>query len=420
MGFIVQRLVDRINFICEPITFVQGVMMSVFEGIKVIDLTQALSGPFCTTMLADQGADVIKIEVPDIGDNSRAWGPPFVNGVSSYFLSVNRNKKSMTLNLKSEKGKEVFNNLVRNSDIVVENFRPGVATRLGIDYEQAKKTNPKIVYASISGFGQDGPYKKRPGYDQVIQGMSGIMSVTGEKDGAPVKVGLAITDIAAGMFAAYGIAGALFRRQITGKGEYIDISMLDCIVSWLTFQAGRYFAEGEVAQKMGSAHPLIVPYQAFRTKDIFINIAAGSDKLWQQMCDVMEKPEWKEDELMRTNDDRVKNRETVVPMIEEVLVTRPGDEWLEKLTEAGVPCGPINTIDRVLNDEQVLFREMVQELSHPTIGPFKQTGLQVKYRNEPGSLRLPPPVLGEHTVSILEELGYSKGEIENFKDQKII
>ncbi|MHC1598852.1 MAG: CaiB/BaiF CoA transferase family protein [Candidatus Methanofastidiosia archaeon] len=394
--------------------------MSVFEGIKIIDLTQALSGPFTSTMLGDQGADIIKIEVPGIGDNSRAWGPPFVNGVSSYFISVNRNKKSVTLNLKDERGKEIFFKLVRDADVVLENFRPGVTTRLGIDYESVKKVNPKIVYASISGFGQDGPYMKRPGYDQVIQGMCGIMSITGEKGGEPVKVGLPVTDIASGMFAAFGVAGSLYRRQITGKGDHIDISMLDCMVSWLTFQAGRYFATGEVAEKMGSAHPLIVPYQAFKTKDIFINIAAGSDKLWQILCDVMEKPEWKDDKVMKTNDDRVKNRAIVVPMMGEVLMTRPGDEWLEKLTAAGVPCGPINTIDRVLTDEHVLFREMVQEFDHPIIGKFKQTGIPVKYKEDPGSLRIPPAVLGEHTREVLEELGYSAEEIDEFEKEKII
>ncbi|MHC1604969.1 MAG: CaiB/BaiF CoA transferase family protein, partial [Candidatus Methanofastidiosia archaeon] len=328
--------------------------------------------------------------------------------------------KSITLNLKNKKGKEIFFKLVKNADIVVENFRPGITEKLGIDYNSIKTVNPAIIYASISGFGQDGPYKKRPGYDQVIQGMGGIMSITGEKGKAPVKVGLSITDIAAGMFAAFGIAGALYRRQITGKGDYIDVSMLDCQVAWLTFQAGRYFATGEVPEKMGSAHPLIVPYQAFKTKDIYINIAAGSDKLWQQMCDVLEKPEWKDDPLMETNDDRVKNRDAVIPMIENVLQTKTGNYWLEKLMEAGVPCGPINTVDRVLTDEHVLFRDMVQEFYHPKIGKFKHTGIPVKYKENPGSLRMPPPILGEHKREILLELGYSEKEIEEFEKEGVI
>lgn len=393
--------------------------MGALDGVKILDLSSALAGPYCTMMLADMGAEVIKVEPPE-GDVSRSWGPPFIEGESSYFLSINRNKKSIVINLKSEKGKEIVLKLAEKCDVFVENFRPGVAKRLGVDYETVKKVNPKIIYCSISGFGQEGPYRDYPAFDQILQGMGGLMSITGEPGRPPVKVGIPITDIAAGMFAAYGIVCALFYREKTGKGQYVDVSMLDSQVAWLTYQAGRYFATGEIPGPIGSGHPLIVPYQAFKTKDGYINIAAGNDNLFRSLCKVLGVEHLADDPRFNTNPKRVENREELVKILEEIFVQKTTSEWLELIRKAGVPCGPIYNVADVVNDPQVLFRKMVVEINHPKSGRIKVTGVPVKLSESPGDVRLPPPMLGQHTVDILKFLGYSDEDISKLKDEGVV
>ncbi len=393
--------------------------MGALDGVKILDLSSALAGPYCTMMLADMGAEVIKVEPPE-GDVSRSWGPPFIEGESSYFLSINRNKKSIVINLKSEKGKEIVLKLAEKCDVFVENFRPGVAKRLGVDYETVKKVNPKIIYCSISGFGQEGPYRDYPAFDQILQGMGGLMSITGEPGRPPVKVGIPITDIAAGMFAAYGIVCALFYREKTGKGQYVDVSMLDSQVAWLTYQAGRYFATGEIPGPIGSGHPLIVPYQAFKTKDGYINIAAGNDNLFRSLCKVLGVEHLADDPRFNTNPKRVENREELVKILEEIFVQKATGEWLELIRKAGVPCGPIYNVADVVNDPQVLFRKMVVEIDHPKSGRIKVTGVPVKLSESPGDVRLPPPMLGQHTVDILKFLGYSDEDISKLKDEGVV
>ncbi|RLI04075.1 CoA transferase [Candidatus Bathyarchaeota archaeon] len=393
--------------------------MGALDGVKILDLSSALAGPYCTMMLADMGAEVIKVEPPE-GDVSRSWGPPFIEGESSYFLSINRNKKSIVINLKSEKGKEIVLKLAEKCDVFVENFRPGVTKRLGVDYETVKKVNPKIIYCSISGFGQEGPYRDYPAFDQILQGMGGLMSITGEPGRPPVKVGIPITDIAAGMFAAYGIVCALFYREKTGKGQYVDVSMLDSQVAWLTYQAGRYFATGEIPGPIGSGHPLIVPYQAFKTKDGYINIAAGNDNLFRSLCKVLGVEHLADDPRFNTNPKRVENREELVKILEEIFVQKTTSEWLELIRKAGVPCGPIYNVADVVNDPQVLFRKMVVEIDHPKSGRIKVTGVPVKLSESPGDVRLPPPMLGQHTVDILKFLGYSDEDISKLKDEGVV
>jgi len=389
------------------------------EGIKVLDLSRALAGPYCTMLLGDMGADVIKIERPGKGDDSRAWGPPFIEGESAYFLSINRNKKSITLNLKSEKGKEILFKLIKISDVLIETNRPGVMEKLGLSFEEVKKVNPKIVYCSISGFGQTGPYKLRPGFDQVIQGMGGLMSITGEENRPPIKVGVAITDVGAGMYAAIGILAALLRRDKTGKGEYIDVSMLDGTISWLTYQSGRYFASGEVPKPMGSGHPLIVPYQAFKTKDVYINIAVGNDSLWRKFCETIGL-NIADDPKFSTNAKRVENKEELIKILNEILSKKTGKEWLEILNKAGIPCGPIYKLNDIFSDPHVLSRGMVSEIEHPKAGKIKLTGVPIKFKNSPGKIRLHPPLLGENNFEILEEIGYKKEEIEKFREEGVI
>lgn len=395
-------------------------MVRPLEGIKVLDLSRALAGPYCTMMLADMGAEIIKVEIPGRGDDSRAWGPPFIEGESAYFMSVNRNKKSLTLNLKKEKSREIIHKLIKQSDVIIENFRPGTMEKLGLSYNNVKKTNSEVLYCSISGFGQDGPYRLLPGMDQVLQGMGGLMSITGEPGGPPIKVGVAVADIAGGMFAAFAIMIALYNREKTGKGQQIDISLLDCQVAWLTYQAGSYFASGKIPKPLGSGHPVVVPYQAFKSKDAYINIAVGNDQLWQKFCEAVGLENVKDNVKFSTNPKRVENRDEIVKIIGNLIKTKKGEEWLKILTDAGVPCGPINNLHKIFNDPQVLHRRMVHELMHPKAGNIKLTGIPIKLSDTPGEILTAPPILGQHNEEILIELGYSDKDIDEMRGEQVI
>ncbi len=395
--------------------------MKALEGIRVLDLTRALAGPFCTLMLGDNGADVIKVEIPGSGDDTRTWGPPFIGEESAYFLSINRSKRSLTLNLREPQAKEIFLKLAESSDVVVENFTPGVMERFGLGYDQVKQTNPKIVYCSISGFGQDGPYRNRPAYDQIMQGISGLMSITGEPDGEPQKIGIAVTDIGAGMWSAFAIMAALHHREQHGEGQYIDVSMMDAQVAWLTYQAAYFFANGEPPKRMGAAHPTLVPYQAFMCQDgKYITVAVGSERIWGRFCQGMHREDLQNDPEYAVNSDRVRNRAKLVPMLQEYFLTRPVADWVEDLQEANVPCGPINDLADVFADPQVLARNMYLEIPHPTLGAIKQTGLPIKFSLTPGGLDRHPPLLGEHNQEILEDLGYSVAQVDKMKKNAII
>ena len=395
--------------------------MKALEGIRVLDLTRALAGPFCTLMLGDNGADVIKIEIPGTGDDTRHWGPPFIQEESAYFLSINRNKRSLTLNLRDPQAKEVFLKLARDADVVVENFTPGVMERFGLGYDDVKAANPNIIYCSISGFGQGGPYSGRSAYDQIMQGMGGLMSITGEPDGEPQKVGIAVTDIGAGMWSAFAIMAAIHHRHEHGEGQYIDVSMLDAQVAWLTYQAATYFANGEPPKRLGAAHPTLVPYQAFPCQDgKLLNLAVGSERIWERFCEAIEREDLKDDPDYATNADRVRNRGTLVSMLQEIFNKRPVLEWVDSLNAASVPAGPINDLADVFSDPQVLSRDMYQEIPHPTLGTIKQTGLPIKFSRTPGGLDRHPPLLGEHNGEILGELGYSEEDIAAMLDKSVI
>ena len=397
--------------------------MKALEGVRVLDLTRALAGPFCTLMLGDYGADVIKIEIPGSGDDTRTWGPPFIGDESAYFLSINRNKRSLTLNFKDDRAKQIFLKLAKDADVVVENFTPGVMERFGLGYDDVKAINPGIVFCSVSGFGQTGPYRSRPAYDQIMQGISGLMSITGEPDGEPQKVGIAVADIGAGMWAAFAVMAAIHNRSHKGEGQgqYIDISMMDAQVAWLTYQAANFFANGTPPKRLGAAHPNLVPYQAFMCQDNkYLNLAVGSERIWDRFCEGMGMPELRENPDYKTNIERAQNRSKIVPLLQEIFIKQPVAYWVEKLQSVSVPCGPINDLEDVFSDPQLLSREILVEMVHPTLGKIKQTGLPLKFSRTPGGLDRPPPLLGEHNQEILNEIGFSATEIAELETQEVI
>jgi crotonobetainyl-CoA:carnitine CoA-transferase CaiB-like acyl-CoA transferase len=390
--------------------------MKPLDGIRVVDLSRILAGPYCSMLLGDMGAEIIKIESPDHGDDTRGWGPPFIDGESAYFLSINRNKKSLTLNLKAGQGKDILTRLIGLSDVLIENFRPGTLGRLGFGYEQVRAMNPRMVYASISGFGQTGPLAGRPGYDLIAQGEGGIMSVTGFPDGPPTKAGTPIADIAAGIFAAQGILLALYARERTGRGQLVDVSMLDGQVALLTFQAGIYFATGESPGRMGNQHPTIVPYETFRSKDGYINLAIGNTNLWRTFCKAIGREELPADPRFGTESSRVENRNALKPIMDAIVAERTTRQWLELLEKAGVPAGSVNSVAEICEHPQIKAREMVVDVPHPTLGSIKVSGVPIKLSDTPGAVSTAPPLLGQHTAEILTGLlGCSSEEVEELR-----
>ncbi|MBZ2175189.1 CoA transferase [Schnuerera sp. xch1] len=394
-------------------------MKTSLENIKVLDLTRVLAGPFATMVLGDLGADIIKIEMPIKGDDARHFGP-YISDESAYFISLNRNKRSMTLNLKVEKGKELFLEMIRNVDVIVENYRPGTMEKLGIGYEALKKINPKLVYAAVSGYGHTGPYSKRAAYDAVVQAMGGVMSITGEKNGRPTRVGTSIGDITAGLYVVIGILAALNIRNETGRGQKVDVAMLDCQVAILENAIARYVVTGEIPKPGGNRHPSIVPFETFETKDGEIMIAVGNNSLWASFCNVIGKQKLIEDVRFKTNRLRNENYDELRPLIARVIKKKTIKEWQEILDDAGVPNGPINTIDKVLEDPQVIARDMIQEINHPISGQLKVPGIPIKLSDTPGAIRRAAPILGEHRNEILKEiLSYDDNKIEELEKENI-
>ena len=385
--------------------------MTPLDGIRVIDLSRVVAGPFCSMTLADMGADVVKLEEPGRGDESRAFGPPFHGGESPYFLSINRNKRSCTVDLKHEAGKGVLRRLLGGADVLIENFRPGAMARLGFGYDAVSAAHPRLIYCSISGFGDSGPDAVRPGYDLIVQGEAGLMDVTGAADGPPTRVGAPIADLASGMMAAQGILLALYARRTTGRGQYVRVAMLDAVAALLTYNAGIYFASGESPTRRGNDHPSVAPYQTLRAKDGWINLGIANDSLWARYCAAIERPDLRDDPRFATAAARVEHRRVLIPIVEDLTAARTVREWMDLLGAAGVPCGRIRNVAQVCTNPQLVDRGKVVELPHPTAGPVKMIGQPIELSETPSRIGEAPPLLGQQTDDVLREAGYSAAEV---------
>lgn len=392
------------------------------SGIRVLDLTRVLAGPYCTMVLGDLGADIIKVEEPGKGDDTRQWGPPFVkNGLSAYFISANRNKRSLTLDLRNKAGQEVLRDLIRLSDVLVENFKTGTLERLGLGYDKLKKLRPDLIYCTITGFGATGPNKNLPGYDFITQALGGLMSITGEQDREPIRVGVAIVDLLAGQNACNAILAALFARERQKTGQRIDISLLDSQLAALSYVATAYLIAGKPPQRYGNAHPNIVPYQTFKAKDGYLAFAAGNDLQWSRFCKKIERVDLTEDERFSTNPHRVANREELISLLDDLFSTKPVDEWLQICEAATVPAAPINDIGKALDIPQVMAREMIVEQELPGGENVRMLASPLKIPTQPVGIRFPPPLLGQHTEQVLGELlGYDSDKINILREQSAI
>jgi formyl-CoA transferase len=391
------------------------------DGVRVLDLTRVVAGPYCSMFLGDLGAEVVKVEQPGTGDDTRGWGPPFAGGESAYYLCINRNKKSLALDLKSPRAVELLRELAKVADVIIENFRPGTMERLGLSEKELRQLNPRLIYASLTGFGADGPMSDWPGYDLIVQAWGGLMSITGTPDGEPVKVGVAIIDLVAGLMLGKAITAALFAREKIGVGQRIDTSLLEAEVASLINVGSNYLVGGKIPTRWGNSHPNIVPYQNFKTADGYLVIGVASEVIWKRFCQAIGRAELTDDARFANNSKRVENRAALIALLSEVFLQRNNETWFKSLTEAEVPCAPVQTVDQVFQAPQVLHRDMLLEVEHPTAGTVRMAGIPVKFSVTPASVRLPPPLLGEHNGEILKSwLGMSANTIDQLKRENVI